>query len=133
LCHTRRPALRRAALPDDLARPTLGEPLVVHQHQDRLAPPGLPISRRDLLERVDLELLVRDDALQLQVLALELLQALDVVGLHRAALGAPAVKRVLGDLELLGDLGIGMPSASIGSASRSLRTTCPGVCRRRFI
>src|SRR5205809_5579622 len=27
-------------LPDDLARPTLGEPLAVHQHQDRLAPPG---------------------------------------------------------------------------------------------
>src|SRR5438876_11670601 len=27
-------------LPDDLARPTLGEPLAVHQHEDRLAPPG---------------------------------------------------------------------------------------------
>src|SRR5205807_106231 len=68
------------------------------------AGPGLPISRCHLLQGVDLELLVGDDPLQLGVLALELLQPLDVVGLHPAVLRAPAVKRVLGDLELLGDL-----------------------------
>src|SRR5205807_229090 len=75
-------------------------------NEERRHPRGLDFhpSRRHLLQGVDLELLVGDDPLQLGVLALELLQALDVVGLHPAVLRAPAVKRVLGDLELLGDL-----------------------------
>src|SRR5439155_972379 len=66
---------------------------------------GSPVSLRDLLQPLDLHLLVRDDPLERRVLALEFLQALDVVRLHPAVLRAPAVERVLGDFELLGDLG----------------------------
>src|SRR5438445_2682600 len=66
---------------------------------------GSPVSLRDLLESLDLHPLVCDDPLERRVLALELLQALDVVRLHPAVLRAPAVERVLRDLELLGDLG----------------------------
>src|SRR5207244_11543060 len=40
-----------------------------------------------------------------RVLALELLEPLGVVGLHPAVLVAPAVIRVLADLQGLGDLG----------------------------
>src|SRR5207247_6719661 len=67
------------------------------------AGPGSPVARRHLLQRVDLELLVRDDPLQARVFALELLQPLDVVALHPAVLRGPAVERGLGDLERLGD------------------------------
>src|SRR5205823_7246602 len=45
------------------------------------------------------------DRLQARVLALELLEPLGVVGLHPAVLVAPAVIRVLADLQGLGDLG----------------------------
>ena len=48
--------------------------------------------------------LIGDDALELRVLALELLQALGVVGLHPAVLVAPAVIRRLRDLQGLADL-----------------------------
>ncbi len=53
----------------------------------------------------DLELLVGDQALELGVLLLELAQPLRVLGLHPAVLVAPAMQRVLGDLERLRDLG----------------------------
>ncbi len=59
----------------------------------------------DLLETLDVELLVGDDLLQGRVLAPQLLELLDVFGLHSAVLVSPAVERVLGDLEGLGDLG----------------------------
>jgi len=52
-------------------------------------------SPRDLSQREVLELLVGDQALQGGVLALELLEALDIVGLHPAELGPPAVEGLL--------------------------------------
>jgi hypothetical protein len=52
-----------------------------------------------------LELLVGDQALECDVLLLELLQPLGVVGLHPAVLVAPAVEGDLGDLQGLRDLG----------------------------
>jgi len=45
----------------------------------------------DLLQGEVLELLVGDDPLERLVLALELLEPLDLVGLHPAELGLPAV------------------------------------------
>jgi hypothetical protein len=65
---------------------------------------GLRIPLGDLLQRLILEHLIGDDPLQLDVLRLQLLQPLDVVGLHPAELGAPAVIRRLRDLQTLPDL-----------------------------
>jgi hypothetical protein len=62
-------------------------------------------SLRDLLQGKVFELLVGDQALQLAVLFLELLQPLDVGGLHAAVLVSPAVKGLLGDLQGLCRLG----------------------------
>jgi hypothetical protein len=52
------------------------------------------------LQHVDVQGLIRHDALETRVLLLEFLQALGVVGLHAAILIAPAVPGRLGDLEL---------------------------------
>lgn len=60
-------------------------------------------------QREVLELLVGDQALELRVLALELLQTLDVVGLHSAVLGSPAVIGLLGDFQGFADLRDGGP------------------------
>jgi hypothetical protein len=74
-----------------------------------LTPEALDPLAVDLLPRaIDLEHLDGDHALEADVLALELLQALRVIGLHAAVLGPPAVEGLLGDLQGLGDLrGIG--------------------------
>jgi hypothetical protein len=55
----------------------------------------------DLLVGADVERLVGHDLLELAVLALQLLEPLDVVGLHPAVLVAPAVQGLLGDLQRL--------------------------------
>ncbi len=46
-----------------------------------------------------------DDPLQANILGLEILQALDVVGPHATVLGLPAVPRRLVNLEVPADLG----------------------------
>jgi hypothetical protein len=53
---------------------------------------------------VNLERLIRDDPLQPDVLNLELLQALDILGLHPAVLRPPPVIRRLRDQQLLDNL-----------------------------
>src|SRR5918998_1013579 len=65
---------------------------------------GSPVSLRDLLQRPALKRLVGDDRLQPPILALKLLEALDVVGLHPTLLIAPAVIGVLRDAERPRDL-----------------------------
>src|SRR5271166_2074179 len=65
---------------------------------------GSPVSLRDLPQGEVFQLLVGDQALELRVLALELLQPLDVVALHPSVLGTPAVIGRLGDLQRLTDL-----------------------------
>ncbi len=62
--------------------------------------PGSEVSPVHLLQHVDVEGLVGHDPLQPGVLALELLEALGVVGLHAAVLVAPAMEGRLGDLEV---------------------------------
>ena len=93
---------------------------------------GSEVSPGDLLKGVDLELLVGHDALEMRVLVAELLEALGVVGLETAVLVAPPVIGLLGDLEMLGDLGDNLASARSRSASRNFRTTWSGVCFRLF-
>ena len=66
---------------------------------------GLEFSLGHELQHVDVQGLVRHDALQARVLLLELFEALGVVGLHAAILIPPAVPGRLGDLELPADLG----------------------------
>jgi hypothetical protein len=56
---------------------------------------GAEVSPGDLSHRVEIERLVRDDALQLKVLLLELLQPLRTIGLHAAVLRAQTVKGLL--------------------------------------
>jgi len=75
--------------------------------QTALAPPGRAqkFPREISLRARISSSLIGDQSLQRDVLALELLQPLGVVGLHTAVLVAPAVKGVLGDLQGLGDLG----------------------------
>src|SRR5690606_34889450 len=74
---------------------------------------GLPLSLGDLLQGEDIQSLIRDEPLELQILGLEFLQALELVGLHAAILGFPAMIRLLGDLELLADLGDCLPAAKV--------------------
>ena len=116
--------------------------------------PGSEVSPGDLSHRVEIERLIRDDALQPQVLLLELLQPLRTIGLHAAVLMTPAVKGLLLDLNLLRrlrgrraltskalrltelpeDLFRGMPSGHLSSLSPSrasdsqrFRTSSPGA------
>jgi hypothetical protein len=75
--------LGAAVLADQLARPPLGYPKHLLERFDGAAPadPGSPGSPPQLLQRLDLQLLVGHDPLQPGVLALQLLEALDVVAL----------------------------------------------------
>src|SRR4051794_15300277 len=66
---------------------------------------GSPVSLGDLLQRLRFQRLIGDDALQPRVLALELPEALGVIGLHPAVLVTPPVIRRLRDLQGLADLG----------------------------
>ena len=84
------------------AGPALGEPVLLLDHRDRRTAPcraqNFPsgTSSKAAMSKAWLA----NDALQLGALVLELLQALHVVGLHRAVLLAPAVMGLLGDLEM---------------------------------
>jgi hypothetical protein len=82
-------ALGAAVLPDQLARPPLGDAEHLLEVLDGAAPAGRAhqFPPPQLHERLDLELLVGHDPLQPSVLALQLLQALDIVGLQPAVLG----------------------------------------------
>jgi hypothetical protein len=95
--------------------------------------PGSAGSPGQLLQPVLLQLGLGQQPLERSVVAGEFLQALGVVGLQPAVLGAPAVVGRLADLRVLGDLRDLVPSASSRSASRSLRMICSGVWRRRFM
>ncbi len=66
--------------------------------------PGLKVSPGYLPQGEVLELLVGDDPLELLVLLAECFELLDVVGFHAAVLISPAVKTLLGDIEVLGHL-----------------------------
>jgi hypothetical protein len=100
-------------LTGDLACPPLRDTEAPWKHQHRLAPARrarqfpFEISRSPRFS----QLLVGDQALQLGILALELLQALDIVGLYLAELRSPTVIGRLGDFEGLGDLRALNPSA----------------------
>ena len=93
-------ALGAAVLPDQLARPPLGDPEHPLQVLDGAAPAGAgsPVSPPQLLQGFDLELLVSHDPLEPGVLGLQFLQPLDVLGLQPAVLRSPAVVGRLGDL-----------------------------------
>ena len=67
---------------------------------------------------------VGQQPLQPGVLLLQLLEPLGLVDLQAAVLLPPAVVRLLGDAELLADLGDRLPLASSTSASRSLAMIC---------
>src|SRR5579875_487229 len=66
--------------------------------------PGLEVSLFQLSQHVDVERLVGHDLLQADVLALQVLQALRVVGQHGAVLVARAVPGRLGDHEVATDV-----------------------------
>jgi len=68
-------------------------------------PSQCPRERGSSIERVDLEFLVGNNPLEPDVLALEFLEVLGVVGLEATVLLAPPVIGLLGDLQVLGDLG----------------------------
>ena len=97
LGHQRLTPLGRAGLTDIPARPPLREAETVLEHQDRSAPTrraqNFPLAIS--FNACDLEHLIGDDPLELRVLGLQLLQPLDIVGLHPAELGAPTVIRRL--------------------------------------
>jgi hypothetical protein len=99
-------ALGGAVLPDQPARPSLGDPEHPLEMLDGAAGTGRvhQFPGPSSFQGLDLELLVRHDPLQPGVLGLEFLQPLDVVGLQPAVLSRPAVVGGLRDLELLGDL-----------------------------
>lgn len=65
---------------------------------------GSEVSRRDLLEHVDVESLIGDQLLEPGVLGFELLEPFGLVGLHTAVLGHPAMPRRLGGLQVTADL-----------------------------
>jgi hypothetical protein len=88
---------------------------------------GSRVSPGNLLRCPDLERLIHD-RLQTGALPLKLFQPLRVIGLHLAVLVAPAVKRLLADLDRPSCLGDRLASPSSRSASRSFRITYSGVC-----
>ena len=97
------PALGGTGLADGPARPTLGEPESLHEHhlhRPAAACRAQKFPSATSFKAGDVEGLVGHDALEPGVLALELLQALRVVGLHAAVLVPPAVIGLLGDLEV---------------------------------
>ncbi len=61
---------------------------------------GSDVSLRQLPEHVDIQGLIRDQLLQPNVLGLELLQPLRIIGLHAAVLGEPPVPGRLCDLKV---------------------------------
>src|SRR6476661_2176439 len=65
---------------------------------------GSEVSRRDLLEHVDVQSLVGDQLLEPGVLGLEFLEPFGLVGLHAAVLGKPAMPRRLRDLQMTAHL-----------------------------
>jgi hypothetical protein len=95
-------ALGGAVLADHRCRLVVGRPRTGRAacRRLRVCGSGSEFPRRDLLEHVDVERLVRDELLQAGVLRLELLQPLRVVGLHPAVLREPAMPRRLRDLEM---------------------------------
>jgi hypothetical protein len=76
------------------------EPVAQRRHGAALAVRGSEVSRRDLLEHVDVEGLVGHQLLQPGVLGFEFFEPLGLVGLHTAVLGKPAMPRRLSDLQV---------------------------------
>jgi len=67
-------------------------------------PASSPLSAVDLLEGVDLEIALGEDALELGVLALQAPEPFDVGGIESAEVTTPVVDRLLADLVLPRDL-----------------------------
>ena len=67
----------------------------------RVGVPGSEASLGDLSHRVEIESLVRGNALELKHLVLDLLRPLRTIGLYATAMRAPKVKGLLRDLNLL--------------------------------
>ena len=61
---------------------------------------GSEVSRRDVLEHVDVESLVGDQLLQPGVFGLKFFEPFGLVGFHAAVLGQPAMPRRLCDLQM---------------------------------
>jgi hypothetical protein len=66
-----------------------------------------------LLEHLLVQGQLGDETLEALVLGLQLLEALGVVGLHAAVLGAPTVERLLADGQLLAHLADGQAGGQI--------------------
>lgn len=88
----------------------------------------LEFSRSDLLEDIDFQIPLGQQALEPPVVLLQLLQTLDVVGLQRAKTLAPQVDRLLAELVLAATSATGL-----ASASRRILTICSSVNRLFFI
>jgi len=65
---------------------------------------GLEVSRRDLLERQQVQLLLRDEPFQLRILLAERLEFLGLVDVHVPVPVTPVVIGRLGNVEMAGDL-----------------------------
>src|SRR5690606_28601718 len=63
-----------------------------------------PLSRQHVLHRRDLQQFLRQQALELAVLVLQLLEPPRLAGIHPAILRLPAVEGVAGNAELAADL-----------------------------
>lgn len=78
-------------------RTVFGGPELNHQRQS-----GSELPSVQLLENVDVEDLVVHDLFEIYILLLGFLQTLDVIGIHLAILGSPAVPGRIGDLQVAG-------------------------------
>ncbi len=92
---------------------------------------GSEVSRRDLLEHVDIKGLVGDQLLESGVLGLEFFEAVGVIGFHAAVLGHPAMPGRLGDLQMPAHLGQFLPRPE-QLVALGQRMIWSGVCRRRL-
>src|SRR5579859_4151487 len=68
-----------------------------HAQSPLSCPPGLPFFSDQILQHRDVQCLLGNDALQLRILFLQLLQAFGFAHIHPAVLTAPSVERSRAD------------------------------------